>query len=44
VLAEMRLGGASNRSLGNILFKSQEDLRRCAVLAWVVSAHWWPRT
>ena len=27
VLVKMRVGGASNRSLGNILLKSQEDLR-----------------
>lgn len=27
VLVKMRVGGASNRSLGNILLKSREDLR-----------------
>jgi hypothetical protein len=27
VLVKMRLGGASNRSLANILFKSREDWR-----------------
>lgn len=27
VLVKMRLGGASNRSLSNIMLKSQEDLR-----------------
>jgi hypothetical protein len=27
VLVKMRLGGASNRSLGNVLLKSREDLQ-----------------